>query len=242
MSDTAFKPVYKRVLLKLSGEALAAGSDNILNFDYVAEVCGVIKECVELGTEVAIVVGAGNIWRGRQGGKMNRSRADHMGMLATTINSLALQDALEQHGVDARVLTAVEMDAFAEKYTYSKAMNHLRKGRVVIFGCGLGMPLFSTDTTAAHRAVEIGADVILMAKNIDGIYSADPKVDPNAVKYDSITYAEILNQGLRVIDTTAASFCMEYNMPLFVFGLDKSENIKKAIMGENIGTIVKVGK
>ncbi|MBR6514238.1 MAG: UMP kinase [Clostridia bacterium] len=236
------KPAYKRVLLKLSGEALAAGSEDILNFEYVSEVCGVIKECVDLGCEVAVVVGAGNIWRGRQGGGMNRSRADHMGMLATTINSLALQDALEQHGVDARVLTAVEMKAFAETYTYRDAVKHLNKGRVVIFGCGLGMPLFSTDTTAAHRAVEIGADVILMAKNIDGIYSADPKVDPTAVRYDEITYQEILNKGLRVIDTTAASFCMEYNMPLFVFGLDKSENIKKAIMGENIGTIVKVGK
>ena len=236
------KPAYKRVLLKLSGEALAAGSEDILNFEYVSEVCGVIKECVDLGCEVAVVVGAGNIWRGRQGGGMNRSRADHMGMLATTINSLALQDALEQHGVDARVLTAVEMKAFAETYTYRDAMKHLKKGRVVIFGCGLGMPLFSTDTTAAHRAVEIGADVILMAKNIDGIYSADPKVDPTAVRYDEITYQEILSKGLRVIDTTAASFCMEYNMPLFVFGLDKSENIKKAIMGENIGTIVKVGK
>ena len=236
------KPAYKRVLLKLSGEALAAGSDDILNFEYVSEVCGVIKECVDLGCEVAVVVGAGNIWRGRQGGGMNRSRADHMGMLATTINSLALQDALEQHGVDARVLTAVEMKAFAETYTYRDAVKYLKKGRVVIFGCGLGMPLFSTDTTAAHRAVEIGADVILMAKNIDGIYSADPKVDPTAVRYDEITYQEILSKGLRVIDTTAASFCMEYNMPLFVFGLDKSENIKKAIMGENIGTIVKVGK
>lgn len=236
------KPAYKRVLLKLSGEALAAGSEDILNFDYVSEVCAVIKECVELGCEVALVVGAGNIWRGRQGGGMNRSRADHMGMLATTINSLALQDALEQHGVDARVMTAVEMNAFAEPYTYRNAVKHLSKGRVVIFGCGLGMPLFSTDTTAAHRAVEIGADVILMAKNIDGIYNADPKVDPTAKRYDSITYGEILEKGLRVIDTTAASFCMEYEMPLFVFGLDKSENIKKAIMGENIGTIVKVGK
>ncbi|MBE6685649.1 MAG: UMP kinase [Ruminococcaceae bacterium] len=242
MSDTFNKPVYKRILLKLSGEALAAGSDGILNFDFVNEVCATVKECVEAGTEVAIVVGAGNIWRGRQGGYMDRNRADHMGMLATTINSLALQDTLINLGVDARVLTAVEMKQFAEVYTNASARRHLAKGRVVIFGCGIGSPFFSTDTTAALRAAEIGADVILMAKNIDGVYTADPKVDPSAVRLDEITYSEILAKGLKVIDTTAASFCMENNIPLFVFGLDKAENIKRAVMGENIGTIVKAGK
>lgn len=174
------KPAYKRVLVKLSGEALAAGGDGILNFDYLKKVCGVIKRCVDAGTQVSIVVGAGNIWRGRQGADMDRTRADQMGMLATTINCLALQDVFEQLEVETRVMTAIEMKQFAEPYIRNKAISHLNKGRVVIFGCGIGSPFFSTDTAAVLRAAEIGADIVLLAKNVDGVYTADPKKDPNA--------------------------------------------------------------
>ncbi len=241
MEGCICKPAYKRVLLKLSGEALATGAKGILNYDFVSEICSTIKECVDAGAQVAIVVGAGNIWRGRQGEKMDRTRADHMGMLATSINALALQDAFEQIGLNSRVLTAIEMKQFAEPYIRNKAVSHLEKGRVVIFGCGIGSPFFSTDTAAALRAAEIGADVIMMAKNIDGVYTADPKKDPDAKKLDFITYKNILNDGLTVIDTTATSFCMENDIPLLLFGLDKPSNIKRAIMGENIGTIVKAG-
>lgn len=241
MSNQALSPKYKRILLKLSGEALSAGVDGILNYDFVSQICATIKECVDAGTEIAIVVGAGNIWRGRQGGKMDRTRADHMGMLATAINSLALQDAFEQNGTPCRVLTAIEMKQFAEPYIRNKAESHLKKGRVVIFGCGIGSPFFSTDTAAALRAAEINADIIMMAKNIDGVYTDDPRKNPEAKKLDFITYKDILNKGLTVIDTTATSFCMENNLPLLLFGLDDPNNIKKAIMGENIGTIVKAG-
>ena len=232
---------YKRILLKLSGEALAKDTDGILNYEYLEEVCKVIKKCIDEGTEIALVVGAGNIWRGRQGGEMDRCRADSMGMLATVINAIAIQDTFAKIGVDARVMTAVDMNKFTEPYSVAKARAHLKKGRVVIFGGGLGSPFFSTDTTAALRAAEIEADVIMMAKNIDGIYNKDPGKNPDAVRYDEITYSEILAQGLKVIDLTAASFCMENNIPLFVFGLDKSENIRAAVNGEKIGTIVKVG-
>ena len=232
------KPCYKRVLVKLSGEALSAGSDGIFNYDFIDEVCRVIKKCVDAGTQVSIVVGAGNIWRGRQGVNMDRTRADHMGMLATVINCLALQDALEKLGVDTRVMTAVEMQRFAEPYIRNKAVSHLNKGRVVIFGCGIGSPFFSTDTAAVLRAAEINADIVLLAKNVDGVYTADPKIDPTAKKLSNIDYIDILKEGLKALDFTATSFSMENHIPILLFGLDDPENIYKAVCGENIGTIV----
>lgn len=232
------KPAYKRVLIKLSGEALAAGGDGILNFNHLKEICGVIKRCVDMGTQVSIVVGAGNIWRGRQGTDMDRTRADHMGMLATVINCLALQDTFESLGVETRVMTAIEMKQFAEPYIRNKAVTHLDKGRVVIFGCGIGSPFFSTDTAAVLRAAEIEADIVLLAKNVDGVYTADPKKDPNAQKLSSIDYIDILSQGLSALDFTATSFSMENKIPILLFGLDNPENIYKAVMGEKIGTIV----
>ncbi|MGM9663797.1 MAG: UMP kinase [Eubacteriales bacterium] len=231
-------PCYKRVLVKLSGEALSAGSDGIFNYDFIDEVCRVIKKCVDIGTQVSIVVGAGNIWRGRQGVNMDRTRADHMGMLATVINCLALQDALEKLGVDTRVMTAVEMQRFAEPYIRNKAVSHLNKGRVVIFGCGIGSPFFSTDTAAVLRAAEINADIVLLAKNVDGVYTADPKLDPTAKKLSNIDYIDILKEGLRALDFTATSFSMENHIPILLFGLDNPENIYKAVCGEKIGTIV----
>ena len=231
------KPVYKRVLVKLSGEALA-GDDGILDFDYLKEVCAVIKRCFDAGTQMSIVVGAGNIWRGRQGVDMDRARADYMGMLATTINCLALQDVFEHMEVDTRVMTAVEMKQFAEPYIRNKAVSHLEKGRVVIFGCGIGSPFFSTDTAAVLRAAEINADIVLLAKNVDGVYTADPKKDPTATKLNSIDYIDILSRGLSVLDFTATSFSMENKIPILLFGLDDPENIYRAVMGEKIGTIV----
>ena len=232
------KPCYKRVLVKLSGEALSAGSDGIFNYDFIDEVCRVIKKCVDAGTQVSIVVGAGNIWRGRQGVNMDRTRADHMGMLATVINCLALQDSLEKLGVDTRVMTAVEMQRFAEPYIRNKAVRHLEKGRVVIFGCGIGSPFFSTDTAAVLRAAEINADIVLLAKNVDGVYTADPKIDPTAKKLSNIDYIDILKEGLKALDFTATSFSMENHIPILLFGLDDPENIYKAVCGEKIGTIV----
>ena len=226
------KPCYKRVLVKLSGEALSAGSDGIFNYDFIDEVCRVIKKCVDAGTQVSIVVGAGNIWRGRQGVNMDRTRADHMGMLATVINCLALQDSLEKLGVDTRVMTAVEMQRFAEPYIRNKAVSHLNKGRVVIFGCGIGSPFFSTDTAAVLRAAEINADIVLLAKNVDGVYTADPKIDPTAKKLSNIDYIDILKEGLKALDFTATSFSMENHIPILLFGLDDPENIYKAVCGE----------
>ncbi len=198
------EPQYKRVLLKVSGEALAGDASRGLDFDVIGDVCDVIKKCVCAGVQVGVVVGGGNFWRGLKDGgdRMERTRADHMGMLATTLNCLALADVLEQKGVEVRVQTAIEMRAFAEPYIRSKAIRHLEKGRVVIFGCGTGNPYFSTDTAAVLRAAEIDADVILLAKNIDGVYSADPRKDPNAVKYDSISYDDVLAQHLEVMDST----------------------------------------
>ena len=231
-------PKYKRVLLKLSGEALAAGGEGILNHEFVSSVASVLKKCLDEGVEIAVIVGAGNIWRGRQGKNMDPTRADHMGMLATTINSLALQDAFEQSGITTRVMTAIEMDQFAELYIRNKAISHLEKNRVVIFGCGLGLPFFSTDTAAVLRAAEIKADVVLLAKNIDGIYSGDPKLDPTATKFDKISYTEIIDRGLTAIDSTATIFCKDNHMPILVFGLDDPENIYRAIMGEDLGTLV----
>ncbi len=236
------KPVYKRILLKLSGEALAkdCGKGEILNYDFVNEVCGKVKKCVEIGVQVAVVVGGGNIWRGgRQGANMNRSRADHMGMLATVINSLALQQGFAEVGCDAVVMTAIDMERIAEPFTQRNADKYLAEGKVVIFGGGTGCPYFSTDTGAVLRAAEIGADAILMAKNIDGVYSADPKVDPNAVKLDEITYVDVLKNGLKAIDWTAASFGLENKLTIQMFGLDDPENIVRVVTGEKIGTVLK---
>ena len=229
------EPKYRRVLLKLSGEALAAGADGILNFDFIGQVAEVVKKCTEAGVQIGVLCGAGNIWRGRQGGKMNRCRADHMGMLATTINALALQDSFEQAGIDCTVMSAVEMDTFADHYTSRDAVAALNAGKVVNFGGGSGLPFFSTDTAAALRAAEIEADVILMAKNIDAIYSADPRLDPNATRYEEITYMEILEKGLRAIDTTAMSFCMENHIKCYSFALADPNNIYRVVMGEKIG-------
>ena len=232
------KPKYKRVLVKLSGEALMAGGSEIIDKSFLKTICGVIKECVDMGTQVAIVVGAGNIWRGRQGEGMDRTRADHMGMLATVINCLAIQDMLENLGTPARVMTAIEMKAFAEPYIRNKALSHLEHGRVVIFGCGIGSPFFSTDTAAVLRGAEVGAEIVLLAKNVDGVYTADPKKDPTATKIPSIDYIDILKNELKVLDFTATSFSMENKIPILLFGLDDPNNIIKAICGEKIGTIV----
>ena len=235
------EPQYKRVLLKVSGEALAGDASRGLDFDVIGKVCDVIKKCTQAGVQVGIVVGGGNFWRGLKDGgdRMERTRADHMGMLATAINCLAIADVLEQKGVDVRVQTAIEMRSVAEPYIRSKAIRHMEKGRVVIFGCGTGNPFFSTDTAAVLRAAEIDADAILLAKNIDGVYSADPKKDPNAVKYDSISYDDVLAQHLQVMDSTAASLCRDNGMPLLVFNLEDPENIVRAVAGEPIGTVVK---
>lgn len=228
-------PKYKRILLKLSGEALA-NKDGILDFDFISSVAEVLKKCVDEGVEVGIIVGAGNIWRGRQGGEMNRARADHMGMLATTINSLALQDTFIQHEIDTIVMTAVEMKAFAEPYTTREAVEALSSGKVVVFGCGLGSPYFSTDTAAALRAAEIEADAILMAKNIDGVYTADPRRDPLATKYDELTYSEMIAKELGALDLTAAAFCMANDITAYAFELKDPMNIYRVAMGEKIGT------
>ena len=234
-------PKYKRVLVKISGEALAGDKHFGLNFDVIGPVCDVIKRCQDIGCEIGIVVGGGNFWRGVKdgGGRMERTRADHMGMLATTINALALADALEQRGCEVRVQTAIAMDQIAEPYIRNKATRHLSKGRVVIFGCGTGKPYFSTDTAAALRAAEIGAEVILLAKNIDGVYDSDPAKNPDAKKYDRLTYMDVLSQGLGVMDTTATSLSMDNHIPVLVFALADPENIYRAVTGEQIGTLVK---
>lgn len=238
MSET--KPVYKRVLLKVSGEALAGEKKTGLDFGVIKSVCEAVKQCVDMGVEVGIVVGGGNFWRGAKdgGGKMERTRADHMGMMATVMNALALSDVFEQIGVPVRVQTAITMSQIAEPYIRLKADSHLSKGKVVIFGCGTGCPYFSTDTAAVLRAAEIGADAILLAKNIDGVYSADPKLDPNAIKYDQISYDDVLAQHLAVMDTTATSLSMDNNIPVIVFALKDPQNIVRVILGEDIGTKV----
>jgi len=235
------QPAYKRVLLKISGEALAGEAGRGLDFTVIENVCKAIKQCTELGVQVGIVVGGGNFWRGVKdgGGKMERTRADHMGMLATVMNCLALADVLEQMDVEVRVQTAIEMRAIAEPYIRGRAMRHLGLGRVVIFGCGTGSPFFSTDTAAVLRAAEVEADVILLAKNVDGVYSADPKLDPAAVKYDAISYDEVLAQHLAVMDSTATSLSMDNKIPVVLFALKNPENIVRVVMGEKIGTIVK---
>ncbi|MBZ4645894.1 MAG: uridylate kinase [Petroclostridium sp.] len=232
-------PKYKRVILKISGEALAGEGRFGLDADTINAISDQIKECVQLGVQIAIVVGGGNFWRGRSGKGMDRTTADHMGMLATVINALALQDALESREIPTRVQTAIEMRQIAEPYIRRKAVRHLEKGRIVIFACGTGNPYFSTDTTAALRAAEIDAEIILLAKKVDGVYDSDPVHNPNAVKFDRLTYIDILNRGLGVMDSTATSLCMDNNIPIMVFGLAQPENIKRVIMGEHIGTLVK---
>ena len=230
---------YKRVLLKLSGEALAGDEKKGVDANILGKICDKVKEMVDLGVQVAIVVGGGNFWRGRYGHQMERTTSDYMGMLATAMNSLALQDSLEARGLHTRVQTAIEMRQIAEPYIKRKALKHLEQGRVVIFGCGTGNPFFTTDTAAALRAAEIEAEVILLAKTIDGVYSADPKLDSTAIKYDEITYLDILNKDLKVMDSTATSLCKDNNIPLIVFGIDEPENMVKIVKGEKIGTIVK---
>ncbi|MBE6995976.1 MAG: UMP kinase [Ruminococcaceae bacterium] len=235
------KPVYKRVLLKISGEALAGGKGSGLDFEMIGSVCDVIKECLDMGVQVGLVVGGGNFWRGAKnsgGGKMERTRADHIGMLATVMNCLAVADVCEQKGIPVRVQTALEMRSIAEPYIRSRAIRHLEKGRVVIFGAGTGNPYFSTDTAAVLRAAEINADVILLAKNVDGVYNADPAKDPSAVKYDTISYDDVLAQHLLVMDTTATSLSMDNHIPVLVFALKEPRNIVRALCGENVGTIV----
>ncbi len=232
------KCTYKRVMLKISGEALSGANGFGFDFDIISRIAKEVKEIVDMGIEVGLVVGGGNIWRGRSGEGMDRTTADHMGMLATCINALALQDALEGIGVKTRVQTAIEMKEIAEPFIRRRAVRHLEKGRVVIFGAGSGNPYFSTDTAAALRAAEIEADVILLAKNVDGVYDKDPNKFADAKKYDTLTYMEVIEQGLQVMDTTATTLCMDNNIPILVFGLEGDGNIKRAMLGEKIGTIV----
>ncbi|MDF2502554.1 MULTISPECIES: UMP kinase [Clostridium] len=229
---------YKRIMLKLSGEALAGKNGYGIDFQVAKRIAEEIKEIVKMGIEVGAVVGGGNIWRGRQGEDMDRTTADYMGMLATCINAMALQDSLEGIGVYTRVQTAIEMKEIAEPFIRRRAMRHLEKGRVVIFGAGTGNPYFSTDTTAALRAAEIEADLILLAKKVDGVYDKDPNKYSDAVKYDTVRYMDVLEKGLQVMDSTATSLCMDNNIPILVFGLDTPGNIKRAITGEKIGTLV----
>ena len=231
---------YKRVLLKLSGEALASEAKTGIDPETVGNICEKVKEIVQMGVQVSIVVGGGNFWRGaRNGLSMDRSTADYMGMLATVMNGLALQDALESRGIYTRLQTAIEMREIAEPYIKRKAAKHLERGRVVIFGCGTGHPFFSTDTAAALRAAETESEVIFLAKTIDGVYSADPKIDKNAVKYDEISYKDVLAQDLKVMDSTATALCKDNNIPLLVFAISDPENIVRAVKGEKVGTIVK---
>lgn len=229
---------YQRILLKLSGEALAADNEGIYDHAFLAKVADVVARCVAEGVEVAIMVGAGNIWRGRQGVDMDRTTADSMGMLATCINALMLRDTFTRAGLSAAVLTSVEMPQFAELYTTQRAREYLSAGKVVIFGGGIGLPYFSTDTAAAMRAAEIGADIMLMAKNVDGVYTDDPRVNPQAKKLDTISCRDILKDGLKVIDSTAAALSMDAGIPVLIFGLDDPENILRAVRGEKLGTVL----
>lgn len=233
------EPVYKRILLKLSGEVLAGEGGHGIDFETMGNVCEYVKKCADLGVEIGLVVGGGNFWRGRSSENMDRTRADHIGMLATVMNSLALSDTLEHLGVPVRVQTAIEMPRVAEPYIRNRAVRHLQKGRVVIFGCGTGNPFFSTDTAAALRAAEINADIIFKATNVDGVYDKDPNKFDEAVKYDTLTHTEVLSKGLMVMDSTAASLCRDNNIPILVFNLNDPNNIIKAVCGETVGTIVK---
>ena len=232
---------YKRILLKISGEALAGSARRGLDFDIINSVCESIKACTDMGVQMGLVIGAGNFWRGVKDGadKMQRSHADAMGMLGTVMNAIAVADALQKHGVDARVLSAVEMNKFCEYFTRDTAERYLNEGKVVLFAAGTGNPYFSTDTGAVLRGVEIEADAILMAKNIDAIYSADPKKDPNAVRYSRLTYSEALAKNLKATDITAMALAMDNNMTMVCFGLDEENSIMRVVCGEDIGTTVK---
>ena len=229
---------FKRVLIKISGEALAGDKGVGFDDETLASVSQSVKDVYDLGVEICVVVGGGNIWRGRSGENMDRTRADHMGMLATAINALALCSAFENAGIPTRVQTSIDMHQIAEPYIRGRAVRHLEKGRVVIFGCGTGNPFFSTDTAAALRAVETGSEVILLAKKVDAVYDSDPNINPNAKKYDKLKFIDVLNQGLGVMDSTASTLCMDNNIPIRVFGLDNPENIKKVLLGEELGTLV----
>ena len=234
------KAKYRRVLLKISGEALAGDKHFGFDFDIVSRVCDVVKQCVDMGVEVGIVIGGGNFWRGVKNGEgyIERTRADYMGMLATAMNCMAVADVLDQKGVKSRIMTAIEIHEVAEPYVRARAVRHLEKGSVVLFGCGIGSPFFSTDTAAVLRAAEIGADVILLAKNIDGVYDSDPAKNPDARKFDAISYEEVLARHLAVMDSTATSLSMDNHIPVLVFALKDPENILRAVRGEPIGTIV----
>lgn len=229
---------YQRILLKISGEALGGEKGTGFDEPTMDAICGGVKKAHELGVQIGIVVGGGNFWRGRSSGSMDRTRADHMGMLATVINALGVADGLEQVGLDVRVQTAIAMQEVAEPYIRNRAVRHLEKGRVVVFGCGTGNPYFSTDTGAALRGAEIDAEVILKATMVDGVYDSDPKKNPNAKKYDHLTYMEILNRNLQVMDMTAASFCNDRGIPFLVFSIEDPENIVRAVCGENVGTVI----
>jgi uridylate kinase len=229
---------YKRIILKISGEALSGGGNDVFDFDIVNQFARQMKDVVDMGVEVGIVVGGGNIWRGREGTEIERTTADYMGMLATSINALAVQASLEAIEIPTRVQSAIEMRQIAELYIKRRAIRHFEKGRVVIFACGSGNPFFSTDTAAALRAAEMEADVILLAKNIDGVYTADPKIDKDAKKFEKITYLDVINKGLKVMDTTAITLCMDNSIPIIVFKLNDEGGIVKALSGENIGTLV----
>ena len=232
------EPKYKRVVLKLSGEALAGEKKMGLDMDVINNICVSIKKCVDAGAQIGIVVGGGNFWRGRSSQNMDRTRADHIGMLANTMNALAVADALEALGVVVRVQTAISMQQIAEPYIRNRAINHLNKGRVVIFGCGTGSPFFSTDTAATLRAVEIEADILLKATMVDGVYDKDPHKFEDAVRYERISFSDVLNSALSVMDSTAASMCRDNKMPMLVFDLSRPDNIYDAIMGKQVGTVV----
>ncbi len=235
------EPKYKRILLKVSGEALAGEKKNGLNFDIITDICRSIKKCVDEGVQVAVVVGGGNFWRGRSSGAMDRTRADHIGMLATAMNALALADSLEALGCVVRVQTAIAMQQVAEPYIRNKAVNHLNKGRVVIFGCGTGNPFFSTDTAASLRAAEIEADIFLKATLVDGVYDKDPHKYEDAKKYSTLTFSQVLSEELAVMDSTAATMCRDNKMKMLVFDLSRPDNIYDAVMGKEVGTIVSEG-
>ena len=233
--------IYKRVLLKISGEAIGGSGNEVLDFDVISRICCVIKRCLDAGVQIGIVIGGGNIWRGAKDGadKMDRTRAVHMGMLATAINCLALADALEKTGAEVRVQTAIEMRPLAEPYVRLRAISHLAKGRVVIFGCGTGSPFFSTDTAAVLRGAEICADIVLLAKNVDGVYTDDPRTNPGARKYDELTPGDFLRDNLAAMDATAASLSRDNKLPVLLFALSDPENIYRAVMGEKVGTLVR---